>query len=162
DGGRLITGGEEMTIATRPHEDLLWITRVHPYNKVALDIYADGALVAKRLIPAIPGQWLEIATLIPGNFITGNATRLRVEANITNPSVGHFMPYYHWFYQGTYLANTTVTLSGPEATFDGWIKLAGHQMTYDPQSRRITVKLQWIGGEPLPYRPSALVDAKIF
>src|SRR5262249_19241165 len=95
-------------------------------------------------------------------LITGNATRLRVEANITNPSVGHFMPYYHWFYQGTYHANTTVTLSGPEATFDDWIKLAGHLMTYDPQSRMITVKLQWIGGVPIPYRPSALVDAKIF
>src|SRR5262249_50723708 len=63
DGGRLISGGEEMTIATQPGQDLLWIMRVHPVNRAQLAIFVDDKQIGTRVIPPSPGWWLEIATL---------------------------------------------------------------------------------------------------
>ncbi len=155
DGGRLITGGEEMTIRTEPGQDLIWITRVHPHNPATLTVFVNGARLATRVIPAIPGQWLEIATLVPASAIVGPQTRVRAEANITDPAVGHYMPYYHWFYQGTYLADNGVTLPGPVATFGPSIRLAGRRLTYNAESRIVHIDLEWQGGE-------AAGDAKVF
>ncbi len=160
DGGRLITGGEEMTITTEPGQDLIWITRVHPYNAAALTISVNGRPVARRVIPAIPGQWLEIVTLVPGSLITGTQTLVRAEANITDPAAGHYMPYYHWFYQGTYHADTTITLPGPTARFGQAIILAGRSLAYNASTRTLKVDLEWQvdpGGDA-----GSLGDAKTF
>ncbi len=157
DGGRLITGGEEMTITTRPGQDLIWVTRVHPRNVARLEIFVDGQKAGTRLVPAIPGQWLEIATLVPGSAITKSQTRLRVEANITDPNQGHYMPYYHWFYQGTYRADTTITLPGPTARFGEFVVLAGHRLAYNADKRVAQVDLEWRLDGPAETR-----DAKVF
>jgi hypothetical protein len=156
DGGRLITGGEEMTIRTQPGQDLIWITRVHPRNPATLTVFVNGTRLATRVVPAIPGQWLEIATLIPASAITGTQTRVRTEANITDPTVGHYMPYYHWFYQGTYHADNSVTLPGPGATFGQSIRLVGRRLTYDVESRTAHIDLEWQGGG------DGAGDAKVF
>jgi hypothetical protein len=106
------------------------------------------------LIPAIPGQWLEIATLIPAAEITGTQTRVRVEANITDPSVGHYMPYYHWFYQGTYpIAQES---SEPIALFGKSIRLVDRKVRFDAVNRSVEVTLTWQGGESDP------IDAAVF
>jgi hypothetical protein len=160
DGGRLITGGEEMTIATTPKQDLIWITRIHPRNAATLTIMLDGKRVATRIIPSIPGQWIEIATLIPADLITATRSRLRVEANIADPAAGHYMPYYHWFYQGTYRANTSATLPGPGATFSPSVMLSGRQVTYNPATRTVKVDLEWQLGSHAD--PGTLSDAKLF
>jgi hypothetical protein len=160
DGGRLITGGEEMTIGTQPGQDLVWITRVHPRNDATLGIFVDGKRIATRVIPAIPGQWLEIATLIPGNMITGTQTRVRAEANISDPNVGHYMPYYHWYYQGKYQPDATVTLPGPGATFGQSILLMGHRLTYNPSTRTAMIDLEWQIKDSA--NPGSLGDAKLF
>jgi len=159
DGGRLITGGEEMTIATQPGQDLLWITRVHPRNTATLDVFVNNKQVATRFIPAIPGQWMEIATLIPGALITATQTLLRVEANITDPTIGHYMPYYHWFYQGTYHADTTSTLLGPGATFNESIILVGRRLAYNSDQRMVSVDLAW---QLDPTKSAPTTDAKVF
>jgi hypothetical protein len=80
---------------------------------------------------------------------------VRAEANITDPAVGHYMPYYHWFYQGTYLADNGVTLPGLVATFGPSIRLAGCRLTYNAESRIVHIDLEWQGGE-------AAGDAKVF
>ena len=72
------------------------------------------------------------------------------------------MPYYHWFYQGTYHANSNGTLPGPGATFGDTIKLAGRQLVYYPDTRTIKVDLEWDAGGWISYYPLNLVDAKIF
>ncbi|MCC7447655.1 MAG: hypothetical protein IT324_09575 [Anaerolineae bacterium] len=159
DGGRLITGGEEMTIATQPGQDLIWITRVHPRNAATLGVSVNGKQIATRVIPPIPGQWMEIATLIPGTLITGTQTQLRIEANITDPTVGHYMPYYHWFYQGTYHADTASTLPGPGATFNESIILVGRRLAYNSDQRMVSVDLSW---QLDPTKPTPTTDAKVF
>jgi hypothetical protein len=160
DGGRLITGGEEMTITTTPDQDLIWITRVHPRNVTTLRIVVNGSQIGVRVIPEIPGQWLEIATLIPASAITGTQTRVRVEANITDPTIGFYMPYYHWFYQGDYQPDTTVMLPGPTATFGKSLMLSGRRLAYNPDTRTVQVDLEW-QIDPASDR-SGLGDAKVF
>jgi hypothetical protein len=113
DGGRLINGSETFTVATYPGQDLLWITRVHPRDAATLQLLVDGQSVATRVIPGgLGGHWLEIATLIPGAKITAAHTRLRVDVTTTD---GHYMPYYHWFYQGQYASSNS---AAPLATID--------------------------------------------
>ncbi len=160
DGGRLITGGEEMTINTEPGKDLIWITRVHPRNVVTLGIFVNGKRIATRVIPKVPGQWLEIMTLVPGGAITGTQTQVRVEANITDPAVGFYMPYYHWFYQGTYTPDNTVTLPGPTATFRNSVTLVGRRLAYNSQEHTVHVDLEWALAPSAD--PAALGDAKTF
>ena len=143
DGGRLLTGGESMRIATRPGEDLIWIMRVHPRDAVTLRLWIDDQPVGTRVIPAVPGRWLEIASFVPGALITGGEARVRVEADITDPAAGHYMPYYHWFYQGTYHPNEATGLPGPGATFGEAIELAGRRLTYDAASRALRVDIAW-------------------
>jgi hypothetical protein len=154
DGGRLITSGEEMTVQTAAGQDLIWITRVHGRNPSTLTIYVNGKQIATRLIPAIPGQWLEIATLIPAAEITGTQTRVRVEANITDLNVGHYMPYYHWFYQGTY--KSSQESAEILATFGKSIRLVSREIVYNESTRNVDVTLTWRGGESDP------VDAAVF
>jgi hypothetical protein len=66
------------------------------------------------------------------------------------------MPYYHWFYQGTYHPDNAVTLPGPTATFGQSIQLAGRRLSYDAETRRVKLDAAWrlTGETPL--------DAKLF
>jgi len=143
DGGRLITGGEEMTIRTQAGQALLWITRVHAGNASSLTLYVNGQRATTQAVPSIPGRWVELQTLIPAGMITGSSTVLRVEANISDPAVGFYMPYYHWFYQGTYQANTRGSLPGPAATFASSLQLSGRKINYDATAREISVAAEW-------------------
>ena len=95
DGGRLINGEESFTLEARPNADLILVTRVHPAAAGTFDVYANDTRVATRVIPALPGAWLEIPTLIPASLVTEN-TRIRIVPNVA----GDYMPYYHWAYQG--------------------------------------------------------------
>ncbi|MEP7285478.1 MAG: hypothetical protein ABI947_06895 [Chloroflexota bacterium] len=159
DGGRLISGGEEMTIATTAGQDLIWVTRVHPYNTVSLGIFVNGKRIATRLVPAVQGQWLEIASYIPGAEITGTQTRVRVEANLTDPAAGHYMPYYHWFYQGTYPPEKSP--SAKIATFGRSIILSEATWIYNAETHRVKVGVTWTRSDAAELDAQA-GDAKIF
>ncbi|HEX2618854.1 MAG TPA: hypothetical protein VHL11_01870, partial [Phototrophicaceae bacterium] len=99
DGGRRINGEESFTIKTLPGEDLILVTRVHPVIAGTFEVYADDTKVATRWLPSIPGRWLEIATLIPANLITGDNVQIKI---VPDTPGGHYMPYMHWSYQGKY------------------------------------------------------------
>ncbi|HLY27507.1 MAG TPA: hypothetical protein VKQ72_14275 [Aggregatilineales bacterium] len=142
DGGRLITGGEEMMIATSPRQDMIWITRVHPRDAASLSLFVNGTHVSNRVIPPIPGQWLEIDSYIPGKLIVGTKTLVRVEATISDPA-DHYMPYYHWFYQGAFQPNQDQTLPAYSAIFGKAILLSGRALSYNPEKRALAVKLAW-------------------
>ncbi len=137
DAGRLITGGEEMTITTQPGADLVWITRVHARDEGTLALFVDGQPAATRVLPGgLGGHWIEIATLIPAAQITQSQTRLRVEATLAD---GHYMPYYHWFYQGHFQPNTSRAL--PEALFANGVQLLAHDITLNGST--LSVHLEW-------------------
>jgi hypothetical protein len=97
DGGRRINGSETFTLTTQPGRDALLVTRVHPVNAGTLKIYANDQLIGTRWLSPAPGHWLELMTRIPAEHITGTETVIRID--VDTPS-GHYMPYYHWLYQG--------------------------------------------------------------
>lgn len=99
DGGRRINGEERFTMRAEPGQDGILITRVHPVNRGTFDVYVGDTLVDTQWIPAIPGQWMEIGTLIPAEYITDNTLNLRIVPDVPG---GHYMPYYHWWLQGEY------------------------------------------------------------
>jgi hypothetical protein len=96
DGGRRIDGHESFTLATIPGKDLILITRVHAAFAGSFDVYINGDYTATRTLPTVPGQWLDIATAVDGERIEATTT---VEITPDVPG-GHYMPYYHWAYQG--------------------------------------------------------------
>lgn len=162
DGGRLITGGEEMTIATTPGQDMVWETRVHPREAATLKLFVNGIPVGTRIVPHIPGQWLEIGTFISGNLITGTKTVVRVETHLSNPSTDHYMPYYHWFYQGKYTNYVDKTMPTFHAVFGESILLVARRLTYLGDYHKIMVDLEWQLDETKIAAGELPGDAKVF
>lgn len=96
DGGRRINGEERFTLSARAGQDLILVTRLHPANAGSFDVFANDVLINDRVVPAVPGGWLDVATYIPGELVTES---LRI--HIVPRSAGNFyMPYHHWAYQG--------------------------------------------------------------
>ncbi|MBN1680635.1 MAG: hypothetical protein JW966_10110 [Anaerolineae bacterium] len=146
DGGRVITGGETFTLKTRAGEDLLLVTRVHGRTNVPFTVFVNGQQAAQRVQPEVPGRWIEVATLVPAAQITGTETRIRIEAQVTNPAQDAYMPYSHWAYQGVF----DVSSSGetPVATFgpDGAVRLMSVDLSQQPG--QLDVSLTWAGPAP--------------
>ena len=117
-GGGCINGEELFMLTTTPGKDLILVTRLHPVNAGTFDVYANDQLIGTRVIPALPGAWLEVPTLIPAAIVT-DAMRIRIVPHVS----GDYMPYYHWAYQGN--PYQPVTYPGdPLATFEsGAIRL---------------------------------------
>ena len=147
DGGRVITGGESFTLHTRPGEDLLLVTRVHGRTSVPLTITVNGEPVTPRVQPDVPGRWLEVVHLIPGELITGTETHVQIKPEISDPAQDAYMPYYHWAYQGTYSAQLPEDIDAL-ATFgpDGQVTLLDATITQ--QAGAIRASLEWLGPAP--------------
>jgi hypothetical protein len=97
DGGRRISGTE--TFRVEPQvigTDAVLITRVHPASRGSFDVYVNGVHVGTRVIPEIPGRWLEIPTYIPAELVDGP---LDIHI-VPNVSGRYYMPYRHWLMQG--------------------------------------------------------------
>jgi hypothetical protein len=139
DGGRVLTGGEEFTLNTIPGEDLLLVTRVHGRTSAPLSVRVHGKQIAQRVQPEVPGQWVEVITLIPSDQITSRHTDIRIEAD------GVYMPYYHWAYQGEFEPDIPDNVE-PIATFGESVRLLDYEITR--QTDRFTVDLQWLGDAP--------------
>lgn len=151
DGGRRINGEESFDIsllnAASSASDIILVTRLHPVNSGTISIYVgspreEERLVATRWIPALPGRWLEIATLIPHPVLpTGEPLRIRVVPDIPG---GHYMPYYHWVYTGVY--NAGQPPEKPIVTYqNAAIMLAGYSVDYSAGASQLTVRLDWYG-----------------
>ncbi|MCB9453605.1 MAG: hypothetical protein H6672_19410 [Anaerolineaceae bacterium] len=142
DGGRLITGEESFELhfddSVLPGTPILLVTRVHPMTAGTFDVYANDVFVARRWIPALPGSWLDIPTLIPGELFS-NPLRIRIVADVPG---GFYMPYYHTAYAGR-----SAVVAPPEATVstfqDGAIALAGVTLDYQPENAQLLVALDW-------------------
>lgn len=127
DGGRRINGEEAFTLKTNLDQDLILITRVHPQNGGTYDVYVNGEKIGTRVLFTQPGNWLEISTLIPSEFVTDDSTEIRI---VPNTPGGHYQPYYHWAYQGDYQPEPP--LNEPTVTYqDGAIELRSLGFQYD-------------------------------
>ncbi len=142
DGGRVLTGGDEFTLRTRPGEDLLLVTRVHGRHTVSLVIEANGQPLAQRVQPAVPGRWVEIVSWLPAERV-GRETRIRIVAEGGSAA---YLPYHHWAYQGVFAPQ--VVEQEPVARFgaDGAARLLAFEIT--PGQQAVTVALTWQGPAP--------------
>lgn len=113
DGGRRINGYEQFTLAAQPNSDGLLLTRIHPAHMGSFDVYINGEYLSTRTIPAIPGQWLEIGTRIPAEWVT-DPLNVRIEPHTPG---GHYMPYTHWLYQGAINVEAAQTVLADFGTF---------------------------------------------
>ncbi|NDJ61739.1 MAG: hypothetical protein GYB67_11475, partial [Chloroflexi bacterium] len=134
DGGRPLGGEESFTLATRPGEDLVLVTRLHPVNVGQFDVYIGDTRIATRVIPQLPGGWLEVPTLIPAEYIDSTQTRVRIVPG------AHYQPYHHWAYQGHYTPDRLPET--PLTRFqDGAIVLAAADLQL--HGDQLAVTLRW-------------------
>lgn len=95
DGGRRIDNEERFEIRVDSRQPLLLVTRLHPGQHGKFTVYVNDRRVATRWIPEIPGQWLEVATYIPPEYVSPHMT-FRIVPEMPD---GHaYMPYTHWVY----------------------------------------------------------------
>jgi hypothetical protein len=144
EGGRRINGVESFTVPVTPGQDVLLVTRLHPMGAGQYDVWANGQRVAGRVVPMMPGAWLEVPTLIPGRLVTSDvlAVEIRPQGEGT-----FYAPYRHWVYQGTY--RVAEAPGAPASAFgDGSIVLAQADTTI--AQRTLTVQLGWWTGDSLP------------
>ncbi len=102
DSGRAIGGEESFTVRAQPGRDLVLATRLHPFSRGTFDVYADGAFIARRWIPDLPGAWLDVVTLIPAAQVTGDTVRITLRPDTPG---GAYLPHWHSVYQGDYRAD---------------------------------------------------------
>ncbi len=148
DGGRVLTGGEEFTIRTIPGQDVLLVTRVHGRVSAPLLVsWAGGRQSARSTQPQMPGHWTEIVTLLPGESITSEMTRIRIERD--KGTAGVYLPYYHWAYQGQFVpqeaADSPIFAAFGES---GSIRL--NRVTITEESGHIRVDAAWSKVGDLP------------
>jgi hypothetical protein len=136
DGGRRINGEEHFTMRAKMGQDAILITRIHPEIRGTIDLYLGETYLTTRWIPQIPGQWLELATLIPADLVITEQLDFKIVANTPD---GHYMPYYHWLYQGSYQPNS---LDRVDAQFqEGALQLQVESLELNDD--QLTLNLNW-------------------
>lgn len=129
DGGRVLNGGETLTIASQPGRDLLIVARVNARVAGAVLVTVDGRDAGLWRYPAVPGEWQEAAYWVPGDFVSGERTTLRFEA----VDGGTYEPYYYWFYQGERGDVPSDALDhAAEARFGDVARLRGYDLSVEP------------------------------
>lgn len=97
DGGRKITGHERFSFNfadEEVREQYLLVTRVHPFSAGKIEIYVNDVLADIQWIPAIPGNWLEIFTVLPNHDLS---PQLDIEI-MSVFETGEYAPYFHSLY----------------------------------------------------------------
>lgn len=146
DGGRRINGEERFTINTAPGQDVILVTRLHPANPGHYQVYANDQLVAERIVPMLPGAFLEVPVFIPGDLVNNDTT----EIQIVPVGEGNFyMPYTHFVYQGDHVPEEA---SGtPLSIFqDGSIQLVDAEIVPDGDMLQVLLTWNQPEGMPLP------------
>jgi hypothetical protein len=100
DGGRRLSGAETFTMHTNPQQDAIWLIRVHPAHPARLDLYVNDGLIGTKVIPYMPGRWLEIPIYVASENLNGT-DHFQVVPHVLDG--GHYMPYHHSLYQSVHL-----------------------------------------------------------
>ncbi|MFQ3566536.1 MAG: hypothetical protein SNJ59_06020 [Aggregatilineales bacterium] len=137
EGGRRIGGVEAFDLPARPGVDAILVTRLHPAHGGTFDVFVDDAFVATRIVPALPGSWLDVPTLIPGDRI-GERSRVRIVPALS----GDYMPYRHSVFQGA--NDLAAPLEVLDAQFqDGAIGLSIRAIVFDAEDATLTIEIVW-------------------
>ncbi len=138
DGGRRITGAERFVMQGMAGQAHVLVTRVHPVNGLRVTVTVNDVVMGVRVIPAQPGQWLELWTPIPA-ALSGSDGRLHVAVE-TDGMGGAYMPYHHWLYAGTLvdeasLAPAQVQFAGAGAMLE--------RVEAERDGALLTVRMTW-------------------
>ncbi len=142
DGGRRITGEEQFTLeipAAFPGERNVLVTRLLPMGAGILEVYANDQLIGSRIIPDVPGRWIEIPTLIPDSI--SGSVRIRMVPQLPG---GVYAPYHHWLYRQRTdrqraLPNPLIVADYPTAR----IRLSIDRIEYAAETRQYAVEFAW-------------------
>jgi hypothetical protein len=150
----LYEGVESFTVpVNQPDEALLLVTRVHARSAGMLDIYVDDTHIAERWIPAIPGAWFDVPTLISADTLTDNSVTVRVEATVPG---GTYMPSVHEIYAVRETSDYMQSLSNITeaiATYqDGAFWLADSDVTVSDDDVRVNLAVATDGSASGDYR----------
>ena len=138
--GRFVNS-EQLTVdSSAIDSDVLLVTRVHAQQASQLEVWinapdAQPQHIASRSLPAIPGRWQDIPTLIPLDAVPDAAT-----FTIELRSDTGYEAYTHWLYTGTYAQPAGP--SSPEATYqDGAFSMV--DVTTEQASDQLAVTFDW-------------------
>ncbi len=127
DGGRSFNGGQSFTLSTQPGQPLLLLVRAHQTTDLVLHVQVGGDSVGEWGLPAIPGEWLESAFLIPARFIRASTARITmtVQPDISDARFGAF---FLWGYQGTLPEETRLPTAAASVAFGDVAQLLGYDL----------------------------------
>jgi len=157
DGVRRIDGEESFEVTPPTEGDAILVTRVHSAGLLTYDVYvtSNGSehLLCTRLVPAMPGTWLDISTLIPSDYVAvGVPLKIRI---VVHGSDAYYTPAYHWLYFGSYAVESLPV--NAIATFqDGAMQLSAAALDYRADDAQLDVNLEWYTDG------SAMGDYKVF
>jgi hypothetical protein len=144
EGGRRINGEESFVIDAEPGRALLLLSRVHAAHTGELEIYANDTLAAVRVLPYLPGQWVEFATYIPPELVT-ERTRIRITPRIEGS--GDYMPFRHWAFQSRFPIEFAICADPAQVSYqDGRFTL--NRVDLVQVGQRLDVMLNLMNGQP--------------
>jgi hypothetical protein len=129
DGGRLLTGGMNITIDNLPDAPLWVVARLHAREAGAVLVTVGGVEIGRWAYPQIPGQWLETLFPVPSSVIRHSQTEITLRVDSDNPAFRHYAPYYLWFLQGEPARETVVIKDNVDVSFAEGLSLLGFDLT---------------------------------
>jgi hypothetical protein len=144
DGGRSFTGGESFTLRTQPDQSLLLVVRLHQTVDTTLRVKVNDADAGEWRLPAVPGEWLESAFVVPAQLIRSEATRFTIVIEDA-PADSRYSPFHYWAYQG----NIAVTPPSPtvetDVMFGNIARLLGFDLSASSfvPGQTLDVSLHW-------------------
>lgn len=135
DGGRRLNGSESFVLAAQPGADHILVSRYHAPDGGTIRITVNDAFTIERTLPALPGLFVEIPTLIPAQFVSAASIRIRVEPVAAGALI---FPFRHWLFAGAYEAASYPT---PVDFQRGAIGLT---LTVEQSPSELVVGLDWL------------------
>ena len=128
DGGRSFTGGESFTLRTQPDQSLLLVVRLHQTVDMTLRVKVNDAGAGEWRLPAVPGEWLESAFVVPAPLIQSEATRFTITIEDA-PADSRYSPFHYWTYQGSIVAAQESPTATTTTTFGNVVRLLGFDLS---------------------------------
>lgn len=141
DGGRLLTGGVEFTVAHENNQPLMLVARVHNIEPNAFRVVVDGRDAGMWRLPALPGEWLETSFLIDGSVSEGTISNISLTVDRPEQYVGL---YHLWVYDGGLVFPELDFETAVQANFGPTITLEGFSLNQKQYSPGDIVNLELI------------------
>jgi len=99
DGGRLVFGGEEMTVRCTPGKDLYVVARLDD-KSCGLRLYVDGVLAGIAKPERRNARWSHLLFKVPREFLGSDRVKIttRLESE-PEPQERSYGSYHYWFFQ---------------------------------------------------------------